>query len=346
MCARWSRVGVYTHRGGMSSKRTRRPCREDTLIIYLPVQTLPSKRENTRADTHAPPVSRLDTDTSSEGDEFTSVGALLSVPAIRALTISGFALSFLSLAFDVVFTLSCYTPVDSGGLGLEVSVKSKSIGFAQGFMHLQTAFDDRNLARVRGCACRPPPAPRHAVHLAAFRLRQDVQCMHVHLAHRFWAPSIPQRPRPRLSILQFQLRIRTRLDRPSHPSRSLQNRGHTTQPQHAPHKTARSFALVAWSEQRARAVCHVRRACSGTRHGEYAVYVGERGGVGGAVEVRMVVGSGNSCGGCCGGEGDEGDRVRPAWDGRGLVKVTYFGSAVPQVRLVTFYILWPVRVMS
>ncbi|KAI9568452.1 major facilitator superfamily domain-containing protein [Boletus coccyginus] len=93
-------------------------------------ETLPSKRENTHADTHAPPASRLDTDTNSDGDEFTSAGALLSVPAIRALTISGFALSSLSLAFDVVFTLSCYTPVDAGGLGLEPSTIGTLLAFA------------------------------------------------------------------------------------------------------------------------------------------------------------------------------------------------------------------------
>lgn len=100
---------------------------------------------------------------------------LLSIPAIRALTISGFALSFLSLAFDVVFTLFCYTPVDAGGLGLEVSVESESNwirarSHASSFRHLSAAFGDRKRVRVRRNARCAPPVLRHALHLAAFRL--------------------------------------------------------------------------------------------------------------------------------------------------------------------------------
>lgn len=45
-----------------------------------------------------------------------SAKALLAVPALQALTLSGFALSFLGSGFRVVFTLFCYTPVDKGGL--------------------------------------------------------------------------------------------------------------------------------------------------------------------------------------------------------------------------------------
>jgi len=46
---------------------------------------------------------------------------LLSLPIIWALAISGFALSFLSTAFEVVFILFCYSPLDSGGLSFSVS---------------------------------------------------------------------------------------------------------------------------------------------------------------------------------------------------------------------------------
>ena len=198
-------------------------------VVSRCLQTLPSKRKHACASTHASSASASHTDPHSEEAEPASVKALLSIPAIRALTISGFALSFLSLAFDVVFTLFCYTPVDAGGLGLEVSVDSMSTGFAQGIMHLPPAFDDRKCARVRRNARRPAPVLRHAVHLAAFRLRKDIQCVHVHLARHFWPPSIPQRPRSRASTPQFKRRIhifirlsiRTHLDRPSHPPRPL-----------------------------------------------------------------------------------------------------------------------------
>jgi hypothetical protein len=102
----------------MGFKATKGIWKEHTLLTYLRcLQTLPSKQKRACAGTHA----------SSASAEPVSVKALLSIPAIRALTISGFALTFLSLAFDVVFTLFCYTPVDAGGLGLEVSVDYRSI---------------------------------------------------------------------------------------------------------------------------------------------------------------------------------------------------------------------------
>ncbi|KAF8551948.1 MFS general substrate transporter [Imleria badia] len=79
-------------------------------------ETLPSKRKHAHSGTHA-----SQTETVPGEAEPASVMELLSIPAIRALTISGFALSSLSLAFDVVFTLFCYTPVGAGGLGLDPS---------------------------------------------------------------------------------------------------------------------------------------------------------------------------------------------------------------------------------
>ncbi|KAG6370555.1 major facilitator superfamily domain-containing protein [Boletus reticuloceps] len=93
-------------------------------------ETLPSKRKDLHAGTHAPLASGTHTDTHSDEVKPASVMELLSIPAIRALTISGFALTFLSLAFDVVFTLFCYTPIDAGGLGLEPSTIGNVLAFA------------------------------------------------------------------------------------------------------------------------------------------------------------------------------------------------------------------------
>jgi hypothetical protein len=45
---------------------------------------------------------------------------LISVPNIRALSLSGAGLSFTYTAFDVLFVLFCYSPIESGGLALSV----------------------------------------------------------------------------------------------------------------------------------------------------------------------------------------------------------------------------------
>ncbi|EPQ58389.1 MFS general substrate transporter [Gloeophyllum trabeum ATCC 11539] len=45
-----------------------------------------------------------------------SAKEILSLPIIRAICASGFALSFVETAFDVVFVLVCYSPISSGGL--------------------------------------------------------------------------------------------------------------------------------------------------------------------------------------------------------------------------------------
>ena len=124
LCTRWSRPRVYTHRRGINLKAVTTTWRKDPLTICLRcLQTLPSKRKGVRACTNASsfPGSQ---EPDSDRAEPASFKEPLSIPTIRAgLTISGFALSFLSLAFDVVFTLFCYIPVGAGGLGLEVSCR-------------------------------------------------------------------------------------------------------------------------------------------------------------------------------------------------------------------------------
>ncbi|KAF9453281.1 MFS general substrate transporter [Macrolepiota fuliginosa MF-IS2] len=51
---------------------------------------------------------------------------LFSIPIIGALCLSGCALCFIATAFDAVFVLFCYTPVESGGLSFDTS----QIGYA------------------------------------------------------------------------------------------------------------------------------------------------------------------------------------------------------------------------
>jgi len=68
-------------------------------------------------------------------DKFVDVGkalsikTLLSIPIIRALCASGCALSFISTAFDVVFVLFCYSPIQTGGLAFSVSLRSASLHY-------------------------------------------------------------------------------------------------------------------------------------------------------------------------------------------------------------------------
>jgi hypothetical protein len=45
---------------------------------------------------------------------------LFAIPIIGALCLSGFALCFVATAFDAVFVLFCYTPIESGGLSFNV----------------------------------------------------------------------------------------------------------------------------------------------------------------------------------------------------------------------------------
>ena len=53
-----------------------------------------------------------------------SVFYLLRNPVIRALCVSGTALCFTATAFDAVFVLFCYTPIQLGGLDFSVRIYS------------------------------------------------------------------------------------------------------------------------------------------------------------------------------------------------------------------------------
>jgi len=64
---------------------------------------------------------------------------LISVPIIRALSLSGAGLSFTYTAFDVLFVLFCYSPIDHGGLALsaaEIGLCLSIAGFISCFIQL------------------------------------------------------------------------------------------------------------------------------------------------------------------------------------------------------------------
>ncbi|KAJ7456874.1 major facilitator superfamily domain-containing protein [Mycena latifolia] len=50
-----------------------------------------------------------------------SIRELLSIPSVRTLASSSFAMSFLATGHTVVFVLFCYTPIENGGLALTVT---------------------------------------------------------------------------------------------------------------------------------------------------------------------------------------------------------------------------------
>jgi MFS family permease len=64
-------------------------------------------------------------DTTNICSDEPSLRELLSIPIIRSLSISAFALNFIGTAWDVLFVLFCYTPIKSGGLSFSPS----TIGF-------------------------------------------------------------------------------------------------------------------------------------------------------------------------------------------------------------------------
>lgn len=90
------------------------------------MQTHPGKVEITGRDYPSTygSVARGHVVTQTDGSENEkldlSASFLLSRPVIRDLCTSGCALSFVGTAFDVVFVLFCYSPVQSGGLSFSV----------------------------------------------------------------------------------------------------------------------------------------------------------------------------------------------------------------------------------
>ncbi|KAJ7908885.1 major facilitator superfamily domain-containing protein [Mycena leptocephala] len=84
-------------------------------VYFFLDETLPSKRKRCSEETQ---TSSLGSDTTNLSPP--TFAELLAIPAIRALTLSGFVLNFISSAFIVVFALFAYTAVEAGGLGFTV----------------------------------------------------------------------------------------------------------------------------------------------------------------------------------------------------------------------------------
>jgi len=99
-----------------------------TLTYFLMEETLPSKKaqlqkQPKKAKSYgsvpvAPPVAPL------------SARELFAIPFLRSLIVSGFALSFVSGAFETVFVLFAYTPIEVGGLAFNASQIGYSLSIA------------------------------------------------------------------------------------------------------------------------------------------------------------------------------------------------------------------------
>jgi len=59
-----------------------------------------------------------------------TIRILLSIPAVRDLTLSQLMLSFVAGGFDVLFVLFCYLPIQSGGLGYSAIQIGYALAFA------------------------------------------------------------------------------------------------------------------------------------------------------------------------------------------------------------------------
>lgn len=85
-------------------------------------ETLPSKRQkNQKPKSSSSSFSSVTLDADSSFSEPPSIKAIVKIPLVQALSMSGCALSFISTAFDVVFVLFCYSPINSGGLAFSAS---------------------------------------------------------------------------------------------------------------------------------------------------------------------------------------------------------------------------------
>ncbi|GLB35095.1 putative MFS general substrate transporter [Lyophyllum shimeji] len=103
------------------------------LAYYFLDETLPSKRTTNiekGTQVHSSYGATDDHGTATIAPPPISISTLLSMPTIRALSVSGFALCFIATAFDVVFVLFCYSPIATGGLGFSASQIGYSLATA------------------------------------------------------------------------------------------------------------------------------------------------------------------------------------------------------------------------
>ncbi|KAF9239644.1 major facilitator superfamily domain-containing protein [Melanogaster broomeanus] len=118
-------------------------------------ETLPSKRKQ-RSEKFPSPASdstqTVGPPPSLVPETPISMKELLALPIMSALSMSGFALSFLVTCFDVVFVLFCFTPVQNGGLAFSESQIGYSLAGAGAITAIIQIFIMSYLLRTFDCA--------------------------------------------------------------------------------------------------------------------------------------------------------------------------------------------------
>ncbi|KAJ3980440.1 major facilitator superfamily domain-containing protein [Lentinula detonsa] len=105
------------------------------LAYFCLDESLPSRRRpitQNGVEPHANSTSESELSDDPSFPKLPSARTLLSIPIIRALSLSGFALEMNGTSFVVLFVLFCYTPIEQGGLAFPPSV----IGYALAFTGL------------------------------------------------------------------------------------------------------------------------------------------------------------------------------------------------------------------
>ncbi|KAH7870483.1 MFS general substrate transporter [Lentinula edodes] len=107
------------------------------LAYFCLEESLPTKRRFPTSSSQTDPETFAGANNESEDNapsfpKHPSARILLSIPIIRALSLSGFALEMNGTSFVVLFVLFCYTPIEQGGLAFPPSV----IGYALAFTGL------------------------------------------------------------------------------------------------------------------------------------------------------------------------------------------------------------------
>jgi len=94
-----------------------------TLLTNTSKQTLPSKK--TQVPKRPKKAKSYGSVLVAQAAAPLSARQLFAIPFLQSLIISGFALSFVSAAFDAVFVLFAYTPIEAGGLAFSVRIGSR-----------------------------------------------------------------------------------------------------------------------------------------------------------------------------------------------------------------------------
>lgn len=110
--------------------------------------------------------------------------AMLKDPSLRAIMGSGALLVFLYSGFDVLFSLSCFTPIEDGGLGLPVRLPTPPIDRLNSLSKI--AYQNRLRILHRRVHSDDIPTLHHPFCPTRVRQSPSIQFLHVFIPIRFW----------------------------------------------------------------------------------------------------------------------------------------------------------------